>query len=107
MTAIATSRKRRRRRSTPTPAQIWRIFHVAAREARLAKREHAALLSRLDRELAAQRRKHEAEATALARALACPAADRNAPGAPEAGRTQRVATLRAMRFFNMEGPLSA
>ena len=92
MTAIAMSRKRRRRRSTPTPAQIWRIFHAAAREARLAKREHAALLSRLDlelaaqrkrldeeaaaqrkrldEELAAQRRKHEAEATARAKALA-------------------------------------
>ena len=92
MTVIAMSRKRRRRRSTPTPAQIWRIFHAAAREARLAKREHAALLSRLDRELAAQRkrldeeaaaqrkrldeelaaqrRKHEAEATARKRALA-------------------------------------
>ena len=70
MTAIAMSRKRRRRRSTPTPAQIWRIFHAAAREARLAKREHAALLARLDRELAAHRKRFEEEAAARARALA-------------------------------------
>lgn len=35
------SRRRRRRRSTPTPAQIWRILHASAREARLARREIA------------------------------------------------------------------
>ena len=63
------SRKRRRRRSTPTPAQIWRIFHVAAREARLAKRERAALLSRLDLELAAQRERLEEEAAAQRKRL--------------------------------------
>ena len=35
--------RRRHRRSTPTPRQIWRILHAAAREARAADRRAAAL----------------------------------------------------------------
>ena len=43
----------RRRRSTPTPAQIWRILHATAREARIARREYAEAMreiARLDAE---------------------------------------------------------
>ncbi len=57
-------RPRHRRRSTPTPAQIWRIFHGAAHEARIAKRERAELVRRLDRDLAARRKELEEEAAA-------------------------------------------
>ena len=57
-------RHRHRRRSTPTPAQIWRIFHGAAHEARIAKRERAELVRRLDRDLAARRKELEEEAAA-------------------------------------------
>ena len=41
--------RRRRRRSTPTPAQIWRILHATAREARIARRELAEERRRLAR----------------------------------------------------------
>ena len=43
----------RRRRPTPTPAQIWRILHATAREARIARREYAEAMreiARLDAE---------------------------------------------------------
>lgn len=37
---------RRRRRSAPTPAQIWRILHASAREAREARRKAAEMAKR-------------------------------------------------------------
>ncbi len=54
----------RRRRSTPTPAQIWRILHATAREARIARREYAEAMreiARLDAEhkLAEEQRRNE------------------------------------------------
>ena len=55
------SRRRRSRRSTPTPAQIWRILHAAARETRLAKRQ--AEIARREAEIA------RSEITALERAI--------------------------------------
>lgn len=51
--------RRRRRRSAPTPAQIWRILHASAREAREARRRAADLGERFQE--AEEERKRAAE----------------------------------------------
>lgn len=51
---------RRRRRSAPTPAQIWRILHASAREAREARRK-ADELAQQFQEAEEERRRAEAE----------------------------------------------
>lgn len=73
------SPRRRRRRSTPTPAQIWRILHAAARETRLAQREAKIArreaeiarseLAALERQIREEDRKREAERAALERQI--------------------------------------
>ena len=52
--------RRRRRRSAPTAAQIWRILHASAREAREARRKAAEMAKRFQ-EAEEERRRTEAE----------------------------------------------
>ena len=63
------SPRRRRRRSTPTPAQIWRILHATAREARIARRELEEEKRRMARRAEADERRRKDEAAALAKRL--------------------------------------
>lgn len=50
---------RRRRRSAPTAAQIWRILHASAREAREARRKAAELAERFQEAEEARRQAEE------------------------------------------------
>ena len=61
------SRKPRRRRSAPTPAQIWRILHATAREARIARRELAAERRRIAQQEARREAQRQQEAVELDR----------------------------------------
>ena len=51
---------RRRRRSAPTPAQIWRILHASAREAREARRKAAEMAERFQEAEEARKQAEEA-----------------------------------------------